>query len=130
MPLDACIAKVGTLSEHDIAFLRQEIAEGKTDEEALANFQEQVDQETGALTERIEAAGTKVDREGPAPDYIEKSKTFPVPPQDYQLSEADQVRWDDLKKQVPGLAAVQKWMQPDEIASILSKEPVPTWCSC
>jgi len=65
MPLDSCIDKVGTLSESDIAFLRQEILDGKTDEQAIANLEILIESEASELVTRIEAAGGTVKREAP-----------------------------------------------------------------
>lgn len=74
MPLDACIAKVGTLSENDIAFLRREISEGRTDDEAVSNLEILLEQEANALISRIEDAGGTIEREAPPVDLADASE--------------------------------------------------------
>jgi hypothetical protein len=74
MPLDACIAKVGTLSENDIAFLRQEIANGMSEEQALNNLEILAESDANALIARIEEAGGAIQREAPPVDLLDAAE--------------------------------------------------------
>jgi hypothetical protein len=64
MSLKDCIDTIGTLSEQDIAFLEAELAEGKTDAEAIKSLEALIQQATTELVGKIEEAGGEILREG------------------------------------------------------------------
>ncbi len=66
MPLADCIKKIPGLSKKDIAFLENELADGKTDEDAITGLEEYLTAQGEELVNRIEGAGMVVQREGDA----------------------------------------------------------------
>jgi ADP-ribose pyrophosphatase YjhB (NUDIX family) len=110
MPLDACIAKVGTLSENDIAFLRKEILDGSTDEQAIANLEVLVEQEAEALVARIEEAGGTIEREAPPVDRPDAAEAASLE-NNIKLAEATKYNTNRELKEVMQANVLQAYLE-------------------
>ncbi|TFH51206.1 MAG: hypothetical protein E4H01_00775, partial [Lysobacterales bacterium] len=112
MPLRDCLEKFSdSLSASDRQFLLQELVEGSTDEQALDNLAAAIEQEMAIIAAQVKAVTEQS-------DFVETKEVLPVPPQDYELTKEDKKLLAKIKKEVPGLSKVLRFLQSDEIRAI------------